>query len=682
MLRFIGVALLGSLAVIATPPDAEAGQIIGAGARLAYVDNPTLNASHMPEQNSLSITSDEAGNYVFNDAGAVITTGLNATGRCDYTTSSHIVKCRPASGDVIQVDTGGMDDEVQTSVPAETFICGGAGNDTITATGTQRTELLGGPGNDVLIGGEGPSGLFGDELCLGNVGEDPGDDVLIGNGGDDQLVGGPGNDLMQAGAGDDTMFGDPETGDQSVHGNDSLQGGAGDDLILGMGGNDALFGDEGADTLAGGAGDDRLYGGEGNDTLGATFALNESVISRESGNDFMQGGGGDDVLNGGPGEFVFNRGSLFHPVESEREASPNGSDTLLGGSGTDTVTYANRLPAVSIAIDNLANDGSVGEHDMVGQDVEAVTGGSGDDVLKAGALGVSLDGGPGNDVLIGGRGNDTLSGGTDDEGADTLTGGAGNDKLTGGGAEDRLRGSEGDDRIDGGSGSDYMDGGPGADELQGASGADILRSRSTGPDNDRCGRGLDLVILGKGTEVGGDCERIDRPGRRTSPSRARFTLRPVAGHPAFAPSLMFNSAPLIDTVRLPYESEVRLGARASAAIGVLAGRRRSSGATVSGDSFAVLDAGGGSEVDLRLTSAGLGAACSDRGPGLRLSTRGRFGVVGRRSKSIGRRATWVTQDRCNGTFTHVRSGKVVVDDFGRDHRVLLRAGHSYLARRR
>jgi hypothetical protein len=38
-------------------------------------------------------------------------------------------------------------------------------------------------------------------------------------------------------------------------------------------------------------------------------------------------------------------------------------------------------------------------------------------------------------------------------------------------------------------------------------------------------------------------------------------------------------------------------------------------------------------------------------------------------------------DRCDGTLTRVTSGAVSVRDFRRHRTVLVRAGHSYLARR-
>jgi hypothetical protein len=43
---------------------------------------------------------------------------------------------------------------------------------------------------------------------------------------------------------------------------------------------------------------------------------------------------------------------------------------------------------------------------------------------------------------------------------------------------------------------------------------------------------------------------------------------------------------------------------------------------------------------------------------------------------------WLTEDRCDGTLTRVTNGAVVVRDYKRRRNVLVRAGHSYLAKAR
>jgi streptogramin lyase len=60
---------------------------------------------------------------------------------------------------------------------------------------------------------------------------------------------------------------------------------------------------------------------------------------------------------------------------------------------------------------------------------------------------------------------------------------------------------------------------------------------------------------------------------------------------------------------------------------------------------------------------------------------GKFRTYGRHSHATVRGTRWLTEDRCNGTFTRVTRGAVVVRDTARRRNVLVRAGHSYLARR-
>jgi streptogramin lyase len=59
---------------------------------------------------------------------------------------------------------------------------------------------------------------------------------------------------------------------------------------------------------------------------------------------------------------------------------------------------------------------------------------------------------------------------------------------------------------------------------------------------------------------------------------------------------------------------------------------------------------------------------------------GRFRTHGRHSQATVRGTRWLTVDRCDGTLTRVTNGAVSVRDFRRHRTVLVRAGHSYLAR--
>jgi hypothetical protein len=67
---------------------------------------------------------------------------------------------------------------------------------------------------------------------------------------------------------------------------------------------------------------------------------------------------------------------------------------------------------------------------------------------------------------------------------------------------------------------------------------------------------------------------------------------------------------------------------------------------------------------------------------LRANARGRFRTRGRHSAATVRGTKWIVSDRCDGTLTKVTRGRVVVRDFRRKRNVVVRAGHSYLARAR
>ena len=60
--------------------------------------------------------------------------------------------------------------------------------------------------------------------------------------------------------------------------------------------------------------------------------------------------------------------------------------------------------------------------------------------------------------------------------------------------------------------------------------------------------------------------------------------------------------------------------------------------------------------------------------------KGRFRTKGRYSAAVVRGTNWLTADRCDGTLTQVKQGKVTVTDLVKHKTVLVPAGKSYLAR--
>jgi len=97
------------------------------------------------------------------------------------------------------------------------------------------------------------------------IGLDPGNQRVFLYGGDDkiftyaQAINATQKIAISAGSGDDVVVGN--TGQEYV------DGGAGNDAIYGAGGNDYIYGGAGNDTISGGSGVNRLWGGAGNDTF-------------------------------------------------------------------------------------------------------------------------------------------------------------------------------------------------------------------------------------------------------------------------------------------------------------------------------------------------------------------------------------------------------------------------------
>ncbi len=182
-------------------------------------------------------------------------------------------------------------------------------------------------------------------------------------------------------------------------------------------------------TIYGGAGDDALVGGTAGD-----------AIYGGDGNDKITGDLGDDRLDGEEGNDIFDEGTLA-----------SGSDIIIGGNGTDSVTYFSRGGTlgtdypVSVTIGAGAVSGAPGEGDDIAADVEVVTGSRGDDALVCGAGICTLNGSQGDDTLTPGTGRATLNG---DEGDDTFDMGPSVGADAGGNPTVTTNGGKGTDVVD------------------------------------------------------------------------------------------------------------------------------------------------------------------------------------------------------------------------------------------
>ncbi|TKB95331.1 MAG: hypothetical protein E8D41_00810 [Nitrospira sp.] len=380
---------------------------------------------------------------------------------------------------------------------------GERGNDQL--FGEEGNDVLeGNTGDDRLSGGAGNDFLRGDNVTAPgpafNLGTDAvwGRDVLDGGDGDDTLIGDWGDDILRGGVGIDLLYGDSLSAAQgTASANDFLDGGEGNDELHGQEGDDVLYGGTGNDVLSGEAGDDVEDGGAGNDLLLAYI-----------GNDSLAGGAGLDTLYGDVGNDILDGGD-----DADTLYGGDGSDQLYGGRGADIL--------LGDHLNNPSEFSTVGAADVLdgGAGNDHLEGGIGDDTLFGGSEHDVLFGDAGTDVLAGDDGDDELQGGADhdqlfgDAGTDRLFGQAGDDNLAGGIGDDLLVGDVGNDFLDGEAGVDRLEGGAGQDILAGGAGNDTLLGEADddqlfGDDGDDIlngGEGNNLLIGGEGNDqlIGG-----------------------------------------------------------------------------------------------------------------------------------------------------------------------------------
>ena len=232
------------------------------------------------EANDVTVTF-EVGVVRIVDAGASIVVG----DRCSSVDANEVL-CSTRGVREFNASLGDLNDSVTAPVggTCELFAPGGAQ--------CFVSVLVGGPGNDVLIGSEGLN------LLLGG----PGEDILEGGVNPDTLVGGPGADTLRGGGGSDQVIyrgrrgpvtadpdgvaddGEPGEGDMIATDVEEIFGGLGNDVLTGNGHRNVLVWGRGNDVIRGKDGRDRLVGGSGADTF----------FARDGFADRIEGGGGTD----------------------------------------------------------------------------------------------------------------------------------------------------------------------------------------------------------------------------------------------------------------------------------------------------------------------------------------------------------------------------------------------------
>ncbi|MCA0405539.1 MAG: hypothetical protein LCH39_05250 [Proteobacteria bacterium] len=170
--------------------------------------------------------------------------------------------------------------------------------------GAGADRLNGGRQNDTIDGGDGADFLWGDSngYYYGSN-DDVGSDTIFGGAGDDNIWGDLGKyvgytryywvepsygaaDYIDGGDGDDLIAG--QGGDDEIH------GGAGDDFIGAGYGDDIVYGDAGNDSIKIGIGNDQVWGGTGNDSFWLHSNQNQFSNTRTVIHDF---GAGDQIAD-------------------------------------------------------------------------------------------------------------------------------------------------------------------------------------------------------------------------------------------------------------------------------------------------------------------------------------------------------------------------------------------------
>jgi Ca2+-binding RTX toxin-like protein len=342
-----------------------------------------------------------------------------------------VLRLQSGTPEILEVDVGddgSADFSFKRSRIAEIDVDAGGGNDLVRIdegngafTNGIPTTIAGGRGNDTLLGGSGA-------------------ETLVGGDGTDSIDGNGGNDRALMGAGDDTFVWDP--GD----GSDTVEGDAGADAMVfnGAGGAERVSLSPNGSRL-------RFLRDPG------TITMDTAGVERV---DFNALGGADvvtvDDLTGTDVSAVnLDLGGLDGQADQVTVNGTDRDDTIGVGGDASGVAVSGLRALVSVrdqeSTDRLLVDGRGGD-----DTVSAAA-------LAAGAIGLTIGGGPGDDRLAGAKG------------VETLLGGDGNDSADGNGGNDRAELGAGDDTF-------VWDPGDGSDVVEGQDGADTMLFNGAGAD--------------------------------------------------------------------------------------------------------------------------------------------------------------------------------------------------------
>ena len=339
----------------------------------------------------------------------------------------------------------------------------------------QGQRLFGGPGRDTLFAfapttdSANESLLVGDQLFGGEGG-----DFLYGNLRQETLIGGPGNDYLHGDYLNGPVYNTNSQAD-TTGGNDLLMGDNGEDQIFGGGGDDTMWGGPGTDYLVGQRGSDTQYGGSDIDLFVAP-----NLMSTNVGSDVIDGHFGNLVAGDTPDDnatdiLVVNGSTAGDTIllAQTRAFAPGEAPALLIQYNSmqievhwrDALAPSPRFEQIQVA--GLGGDDKIGfaqSNPLPGMSDFTLPVGT--DELEIGLLAARsndfvgvFDGNDGNDILVGAAGRDRLDGG---RGSDELFGLGGDDRLwgdIGGGSsqdEDQLFAGGGNDDLVGGQGKNHL----------------------------------------------------------------------------------------------------------------------------------------------------------------------------------------------------------------------------------
>ncbi len=139
--------------------------------------------------------------------------------------------------------------------------------------------------------------------------------------------------------------------------------------------------------------DNTIDGGAGIDTISYVASSSAVIIDLSAGT--ATGDGNDILLN-----IEKMTGSNYDDIL----ISSSVNNTINGGIGIDTVSYASAIAAVTVSL--TANTATGGGGSDTLSNIENIIGSSYNDTLTGNTANNTIDGGAGNDTLIGATGND------------------------------------------------------------------------------------------------------------------------------------------------------------------------------------------------------------------------------------------------------------------------------------